>query len=173
MALQRNLIDSRTLESEKGYYPTQSVTAVFAPSVIAITDTDTRVTAAIPGGDTWPILTPLYFDATGGTGGDGAWKIWTNLFAIDGFLIGATGHNTSLMDSGRSGMLQLDTAADVQGVIMLNGEVDYHSIFSPADFLYVHEILAAAGTVDTNLDAALKTNLKSKGIFTTNLHGVR
>lgn len=174
MAYQRPLYQTKDLRPEQGYFPKESRTVVFAADA-SITLTDTVVSPTSATGDMWPLLTPAAYDQA-----VGKWKPWKNtLGAIEGFIIGATGHSTANQHDGVSGMLQLKAGEDVQGVVMLAGEVDYNCIFSPdaagtpSNLAYIRDVLAAAGTVDSNLVAALSSGPRTLGLWINGLASFR
>lgn len=142
---QRDLIQRFTRDDYKRYSVTRALPMVFAADAgITVPNTFIEDNAA---GDIWPCLTPVFFDDVAGF-----WKVWTTGNAIEGFLLGATGLSTELFADNRTGRLQLFTGNEAQGLVLLRGSVHAADVFLPP------------GELQGNLDDALRTGLREKGI---------
>jgi len=161
MVLKRQLSTGRvSLDPLKSYEARHVILGVFSEDT-AITLVHTRVEdATLPDrGDTWPLLTPIFFDSV-----VSGWKVWTAGRAIEGFLLGATGTSSRtgpyLHGMNATGRLQLSATDEVQGLVIIQGQVWYPELPLPP------------GETILDFESALKSGLREDGIHVMGLSGV-
>lgn len=153
MALQpRQLSTDRVFYAEpRTYECSHSIVAVFASDpTITLPNTPVEDATLPDRGDTWPLLTPVFFDDL-----VGFWRPWTFGRAIEGFLLGSTSVDSQsgpyIGKRNSTGRLQLSATAEVHGIVMTEGQLWYPDIPLPP------------GELSANLEAALSSGTREDG----------
>lgn len=149
----RELYQRFDREGFKKYYAERVRMHVFAADP-AITVTNALVEEqTLPArGDIWPWLTPVRFDDT-----VEQWRVWSQGFAIEGFLLGADNMSRELYANRRTGRLQLCEDAEVMGAVLIRGAVSAEDVFLPP------------GESQAVMEDALRNTLREDGIDVYNL----